>query len=198
MFVGQSKPFARGIDKLCTSLAVRLMRPGNFRNAFADEGMCDDELRFAVVALLRDVQRIEKLLHVLAVDLLDIESVRLKTPSSVLALCLLCRGIQRDRIGIIDDNQIIETEMCCESARFRCNAFLHVTIASQANNMLVEDPVLRGVETGGRHFGGYRYSGGIANALAKRPGRTFNSGRFRKFRMSRRLAVQLPEAFDFR
>ena len=136
------------------------------------------------------------MLHVLAIDLLDIESVRFKTLSSVLALCLLCRGIQRDRIGIIDDNQIIETEMCCESARFRCNAFLHVTIASQANNMLVEDPVLRGVETGGRHFGGYRYSGGIANALAKRPGRCLDPRGVAVLRVSWGATFPLTELLD--
>ena len=55
MFIWQTKPLARCIDKLPAGLAVRLMRPGNFRNAFADKGMCDDELRFAVVAFFCDV-----------------------------------------------------------------------------------------------------------------------------------------------
>jgi len=34
---------------------VRFVRPGNFRNALADESVRDDELRLSVIALFRDI-----------------------------------------------------------------------------------------------------------------------------------------------
>ena len=129
------------------------------------------------------------MLHVFAIDLLDIESVRLKTLSSFLALCLLCRGIQRDRVGIVDDDQIIETEVSREGARFRCNTFLHVTVARETNNMLVEDPVLGGVETACRHFCRHRDADRVTDALSQRTSGAFHSGSITKFRMARRFAV---------
>ncbi len=58
----------------------------------------DDELRLSVVALFRHVQRIEKLLHVLAVDFLNIESVGLEAHDRIFALRLLGQRIERDGV----------------------------------------------------------------------------------------------------
>ena len=55
MFVGQSQSLAPRIDKFRAGFAMRFVGSGNFRNAFADERVRDDELRFPVVALFRDV-----------------------------------------------------------------------------------------------------------------------------------------------
>ena len=60
--------------------------------------MRDDEFRPAVVALFRHVQRIEKLLHVVAIDFLNIEAVSLEALAGVFALRCLGRGIERDRV----------------------------------------------------------------------------------------------------
>ncbi len=76
----------------------------NFRNPFPREGMDNNELRFPVVALFRDVTGIEEFLHVVALDFLRVESVGLITFSRVLALRLLGHGIERDGVGIINQN----------------------------------------------------------------------------------------------
>src|SRR6202030_45565 len=89
MFVWQTESFARGIDIFRAGLAVRFVRAGDFRNAFADESVRDDKLRFSVISLLCDIQRVEKLLHVLAIDLLDVESVRFESRAGIFALRLL-------------------------------------------------------------------------------------------------------------
>ena len=52
MFVWQTESFARGIDIFRAGLAVRFVRAGDFRNAFADESVRDDKLRFSVMATL--------------------------------------------------------------------------------------------------------------------------------------------------
>src|SRR5207253_11360934 len=64
--------------------------------------------------------------------------------------------------------------------------------------MLIEDFVLISVETRCSHFCRHRNANRIAYALTERPGRAFHSGSDAKFRVARRLGMQLPEAFDFR
>ena len=61
MFVRQTEPFARGIDIFRAGFAVRFKSSLDLGDAFADQRVRDDELRLAVVALFRGVERIEKL-----------------------------------------------------------------------------------------------------------------------------------------
>jgi hypothetical protein len=58
----------------------------------------DDELRFSVIAPFRHIERIQKLLHVVAIDLLHIESVCLHAFAGVFALRFLRCGVERDGI----------------------------------------------------------------------------------------------------
>ncbi len=111
MLFWQAERLTIRIDKLGARFAMRLVSAFDFWNTFSDERMRDDDLRFAVVAPFRDVERVEKLSHVLAVDLLYIEPVGLHPLSSVFALRLFCRSVQRHGIGIVDENQIIEAPM---------------------------------------------------------------------------------------
>ncbi len=177
---------------------MRLVGPLDFRDAFTDERVRDDELRFAIIALLRDLKGVEKLLHVLAVDLLDVESVRFESRAGIFALRLLRCRVECDGIGIVDEDQIIETKVTRKRARFRRNAFLHATIAGQTNHMLIENSVLVGVETRGCHLHRHSDPDRIAHPLPERTGRAFHARRLTKLRMPRRLAVQLPEPFDLR
>src|SRR6266478_7033558 len=108
--------------------------------------MRDDELRFAIVAAFRDVERVQKLSHVLALDFLDIKAVRLHPLASVLALRKLCRGIERNGIGIVNENQIVEAPNAGERARLGCDALLPVAVTAQTDYVLVKDSVLIGVE----------------------------------------------------
>src|SRR5882724_1865847 len=142
MLLRKAEFFSRGIDKFCAGFAMGFCRSLNLRNPFPRDGMNDDELRFSVVTLLRDITGIEKFLHVVALDFLCIESVGLKTFSRIFTLRLVGHGIERDGVGIVNQNQIIETEMPGERARFRRHAFLETTVARQTKNMLVENAML--------------------------------------------------------
>ena len=130
MLIRQSQRFARCINVFRARFSMRLVRPFDFRDALADERMRDDELRFPVVTFLGDVQRIEKLLHVLAVDFLNVEPVGSKALASVFALGCFRRRIERDAVGIVNQDQIIEAPMTSQCTRFRRDAFLHVAIAA--------------------------------------------------------------------
>ncbi len=46
------------------------------------------------------------------------------------------------RVGVVNQNQVIEAEMSGERARFRRNAFLQTTIARETNDVLIENLVL--------------------------------------------------------
>ena len=58
MFVWQAERLPRRIDKFCARLSMRLVCPLDFRDAFTDERVRDDELRFPVVTPFGDVQRV--------------------------------------------------------------------------------------------------------------------------------------------
>ena len=98
MFLRQPERLACGIDKFCASFAMRFVRACDFRDAFADERVRDDELWFPVVAPLRHLKGVEELLHVMSVDFLHIKPVCFKAFAGVFALGLLRRGIERDGV----------------------------------------------------------------------------------------------------
>src|SRR5262249_52377370 len=143
----------------------------------------------SVIALLRVVERIEKRLHVFAVDFLNVEAVGLEARGCVFALSRGRGCIERDRVVIVNQNQIIETEMAGESARFRGKAFLHATVTCQTNHMLVENSVFGSIEPGRRHFARDRDADCVANALAERTSSAFDARCIAKFWMPRRLGM---------
>src|SRR5438067_8983170 len=196
MLIREAKSFSRGINILGAGFAMGSRRSLNFRNPFPGKGMNDDELRFPVVAIFRDVTGVEEFLHVVALDFLGIESVGLKTFSRVLALRLVGHGIERDGVGIVNQNQIIEPEMPGEGARFRRHALLETTIARQTKNMLVENAMLVGVEMRSRHFRRHCHPDRVANALPQRTSGSLDSRRFKKFRMPRCFRMELTKTLD--
>src|SRR5437763_7675189 len=198
MFVGQAKSFAGSVDKFRTGFSMRFISPRNLGDSFPYQAVRDDELRPAVVVLFRIVERVEKRLHVFLVDLLNVEAVSPKTRARVFALSGGCRRVQGHRVAIVNQNQIIETEVSCESTCLRSDAFLHTTVTRQTNNMLIENPVVGGVETRRRHFARDRDAGRVTDTLAEWTGRAFHARRISKFRMARRPGMQLPEAFNLR
>ena len=181
VLIGKPESLARGIDKFRAGFAVRFRGPFHLRNSFSDKRVRNDELRFPVVTLLRDIERIEKLRHVLAVYFLHIESVSFETRAGVFALCHLCHGVERDGVGIVNQNQIVQTEMPGERARFRGNAFLQTAVARETDNVLIENLVL-GVETRRGHFRRHGDADGVAHALSQRTRGAFDARRFKKFR----------------
>src|SRR5262245_14117207 len=118
MLRGKSEILTSFIDKFCAGLAMRLLSTGYFGNAFSNQRVSDNELRSAILAIFRHFNRIEELLHVLPIDFLDIEAVPPETCSCVLALRCPCHRIERHRVAVVNENEVIETEMSGERTRF--------------------------------------------------------------------------------
>ena len=187
MLVRQAERLARGVHEFRAAFAVRLGGAGDFRDAFPDQRLRDDHLRLAVVALLGLVQRAQERGHVVAIDGLHVPAERLKALAGVLALRRVRHRVERDVVRIVDEDQIIEPEVAGESARFRRDAFLQAAVAGEADDVVVEDLVLGGVEPRRRHLRRHRDADRIAHALAERAGRAFHAGRLEKLRMPGRL-----------
>src|SRR5207249_10757120 len=130
---------------------------------------------------------IEKLLHVLAVDFLNVEPVGSKALASVFALGCFRRRIERDAVGIVNQDQIIEAPMTSERTCLGSDAFLHVAVTAPTEDVLIKNRVLTGVEAGRRHFRGRSNPNSIADSLPTRSRGAFHSGRVAKFRVSRRF-----------
>src|SRR5262249_47951146 len=153
--------------EFCARLSMCLVRSSYFGDTFADERVRDDELRFPVVATLRDVKRVEKLLHVLAFDFLDVKAVRLHAFAGIFALGFLSGGIERDRVRIVDVDQVVEAPVRSQRARLRSDAFLHVAVTAQTDYVLVENFVFISVETCCGHCRRYRSANKVPDALAE-------------------------------
>jgi len=80
-----------------------------------------------------------------------------------------------------------------ESRGFLGDAFLQTAVTGTRNHMMVENPVLRRVETCLTHFGGNRITDSVGDALPERACRGFDTGCFTEFAMTRRNAVKLAE-----
>jgi len=142
------------------------------------------KFRPAIIIFPGIVQGIQERLHVLPIDFLDVEAVGLEARGGVFALGGGGGRIESDRVGIVNQNQIIEPEMAGECAGLRGNAFLQTTIARQTDAVLIEDAVLARVESRRRHFHRHRHADGVADALAERAGSAFDARRFKKFRVA--------------
>jgi len=78
------------------------------------------------------------------------------------------------------------------------DSLLHVAVTAQTDHMLIENFALIRVETRRRHFCRHRNANRVADALAEWPRRAFHTRSMAKFRVARRLGMQLPESFYFR
>ena len=178
MLGGQAEILARFIHKLRARFAVRFRRSRHFRNSLPDQSVRDDHLRLAVVALLRLVQSAQECGHVLAIDFLDIETVGLKALAGILALRRGRHRIERNCIRIVNEDQIIQAEVAREGARLRGDAFLQTAITGEADDVLIKNLMLGGIEPGRRHFGCDGDADRVSYALAERPRGAFHAGRF--------------------
>ena len=114
----------------------------------------------------------------------------------VLALGLVRHRIERHVVRVVDEDEIAELLVAREFDRLHADALLHATVTREADDVVVEQLVLGGVETCLRHQAGDGHAHGIANALAERAGGRLDAGRVVKFRVAGRLRMQLAKRLD--
>ena len=93
-------------------------------------------------------------------------------------------GIQRDAVGIVDEDEVIELERAGNGGSLAGNAFFNAAVTGKAVDIVVENLVLRGVEAGGSVLAGDSEAHGIGNALAQRAGGAFHTGAAAEFRVA--------------
>ena len=135
-------------------------------------------------------------MHIVALNFLHVEAVGFITLPGIFALGLLGHRVQSDCVRIVNQNQVIETEMSGEGAGFGRNAFLHATITGETENVLIENTMLGGIEMCGCHFRRHGYADRIPHPLPEWSGGAFYSGSLEIFRMTRGFTVELTKAFD--
>jgi len=181
--------------KFHARLAVGLVRATHFGDAFSNDRLGDDELRLSAGGGLRLGNGVGDFREIVAIDLLDIPAVGDIARGSVLALRHRRHRVERHIVGIINEDQIIETEVAGERAGFLRDAFLQTTVAGERDDMVVENPVRRRVETRLAHFSGNRKAHGVRHALPERAGGCLDAWRFVKLRMAGSDAMELAEIF---
>ena len=99
------------VHEFRAGLAVGLLGAGDLGDAFADEGVGDDELGLAGGGF-GFLECGEEGLHVVAViESLDVPAVGVKALAGVLALGGLGHGVEGDVVGIVNQDEVIELVM---------------------------------------------------------------------------------------
>ncbi len=193
---GKTERGARGVHELRAAFAVRLGGAGDFGDAFADERAGDDELRLAVVLLLGAAEGLLHGIEIVAVHDGDVPADRLVDLRRVFALGELGHGVERDVVGIVNQDEVVEGVVRRERDRLTRHAFLEAAVARECDDVVVENRVVRRVVFRRGHLAAEREADGVADALAERAGGAFDARGFMKLRMPRRDAVKLAEIRD--
>ena len=182
-------------------LAVRGIGTRNFIDAAADLGLGDDHRRLAVVVGLGLLDGLVDGLEVVAVrEGNHVPAVGLVARADVLGLRELGHLVERDVVGVVQDDQIVELLVGGEAGRLRGDALLEAAVADHAEDVVVEDRVLRRVEHGRAHLRGRGEAGAVRDAGAERARRGLDAGRrvfaVGEFRVAGRRRVVLAEVRD--
>ena len=182
-------------------LAVRGVRAGDFINAAADLGLGDDHGRLAVVVGLGLLDGLVDGLEVVAVrEGDDVPAVGLVARADVLGLRELGHLVERDVVGVVQHDEVVELLVGREARRLGTDALLEAAVADHAEDVVVEDRVLRRVEHGGRHLGGRGEARAVRDARTQGARGRFDAGRrvlrVRELGVARRRAVVLAEVRD--
>ena len=105
-------------------------------------------------------------IEVMAVDGHSVPAERGVESLGILALCDLGHGVQRDIVGVKNDDEIVEAVVGGKSHGFTSDTLLEAAIASEGEDMIVDDFVISRVVLRGGHFATEGISDGIADALA--------------------------------
>ena len=95
----------------------------------------------------------------------------------VLALRLLGHGVERDVVGVVDEDQVVELLVTGKLERLHRHAFLHAAVAGEADDVMIEDRVLLGVEARLGHLGRDGHADGVGDALPERARRGLHAAR---------------------
>ena len=135
---GEAERRTGGGGKLCATLSVALGGALHFGDAFANNGFCDDELRFPALAPLGPVEGLEDGGEIVPIDGLHIPRDRLEALRHTLALRLDRHRIEGDVVGVVNEDQVIEFLVAGERTRFHRDAFLHAPVTGESHDVIIK------------------------------------------------------------
>ena len=192
LLLRQAKALPRRLGEGHSALAVRLARARHLGNAFSDQRLGNDQLRLAL-GRFGNFVRSEEFLHILTIHFLHAPSIGLETRPRVFALREKRHGVQCHIVRVIDKDEIVQLKVAGQRTGLARHPFLQTSVAGQTDHLVVEDGVLRRVETRRAHHPRHGEAHRVGHALAEGTGCCLDPRRFREFRMPRGHAVQLAE-----
>jgi len=174
---------------------VGLVSSLDLRNTLADHRASDNELRLALSSLGRLIGG-QNGTQIVTINLLHIPTIGTITGRHILALAHREHGVEGDIIGIVEKNQVVETEMTGERGGLGSDTFLQATITGEHDDMVIKNGMLRRIETGGSHFARHGKANSVGDTLAKWAGGCLDPGSLAELRMTGRDAVKDTEFFN--
>ncbi len=172
---GDVPAFVSFLPELGSAFAVALGGAFDLGNAFADDGLGDDQLGFSVPCVAHAGKGLVGKFQVVAVDFDDFPAHGGIEFDIVAGLRLFRRGVKSDVVGIVNEDEIVQLQHGGNGHCFAGDAFLHAAVASQTENVLAENGVLLCVETGRGAFGRECEADRVGDALPQGAGGAFNS-----------------------
>ncbi len=137
--------------------------------------------------------------NIVAVDRADhIPAVGTEARRGVIAKPVFDFTIDRDAVVVVDRKQLAELPHAGERRRFVRYAFHQAAVTDKDIGLMVDDRDPGPIEFNGEQFFRERHADSVGKALPQRSGGGLNAWREPMLRMTRRLAVQLPEVGEFR
>ena len=177
--------------------AVHVVRAGLVRRSLADDCLAANQCRFVVLRFCRPYGAIHRV-DVVAVDVADdVPAIGFESSRSIVGEPAVDVAVDGDAVVVVERDDLRELPGAGQRTRFVGNAFHHAAVAHEDVAVVIDDRETLAIELGGQQPFGQSEPHGVADALSERTGGRFDARRMAVFRMSRRLAVQLAEAFEF-
>ena len=161
---------------LAEGLAVDLGGAGAVGGAESDDGAADDQGR--AVGALRLAQGLVDRGRVEAVAVEDAPAVGLEARGGVVGEREADVALDRDLVGVVEDDELREAEAAGEGRGLVRDALLEVAVAAHHVDVVVEEGLLAGaVEARLHHRLGDRHADAVGEALAERAGGDLDADR---------------------
>lgn len=168
----------------------------NAGNALADDRFGNDELGFPVFGVFGGFNRRLNGPDVVPVNLAHIPAQGFVYGARIRELGTFRGSVQRDVVGIVNENKVIQLEHGGQGEGFPGDAFLQAAVSREAEDVLGEDIHAGPVEPGSRAPGGEGEAYGVRNALAQRSRGAFYTLRIPEFRVAGRDGTFAAEILD--
>ena len=191
-----AQPLARSLDLLgAERVAMRGGGAGLGRRAVGDDRAAGDKA--GPIARMGAPDRGGDRVVIHAVDPLGGPAMRAEPHDLIVRDGEIGRPVDRDRIVVPEDDQLVELEMPGEPQRFVADPFHQAAVAEEDVRVVIDDVMAVAVELGGEQLLGERHADGIGQPLPKRARGGFHPGRDSDLRMPGGFAVQLTKALQF-